>query len=161
MDLPNCFGLISNQHCNSTTIYFRPLFILRVLQMTIVANLQDASHVGATNFWRKISHWFLALVCILQNGGYAVCSVAGQLYRLILITVYFYLHVCIASIFMCFNIFIYLFNIVYMHLILSLDFTHNWARLSVSVWGLKETVHLQKNVKQIIFKQILYLKCEK
>ena len=25
---------------------------------------------------------------------------------------------------------------------------------------LKETVHLQKNVKQIIFKQILYLKCE-
>ena len=26
--------------------------------------------------------------------------------------------------------------------------------------GLKETVHLQKNVKQIIFKQILYLKCE-
>ena len=25
---------------------------------------------------------------------------------------------------------------------------------------LKETVHLQKNVKQFIFKQILYLKCE-
>ena len=25
---------------------------------------------------------------------------------------------------------------------------------------LKETVHLQKNDKQIIFKQILYLKCE-
>ena len=27
-------------------------------------------------------------------------------------------------------------------------------------WSLKETVHLQKNVTQIIFKQILYLKCE-
>ena len=25
---------------------------------------------------------------------------------------------------------------------------------------LKETVHLQKNIKQSIFKQILYLKCE-
>ena len=27
-------------------------------------------------------------------------------------------------------------------------------------YTLKETVHLQKNIKQIIFKQILYIKCE-
>ena len=34
----------------------------------------------------------------------------------------------------------------------------NFIKYDASV--LKETVHLQKDVKQIIFKQIVYLKCE-
>ena len=58
--------------------------------------------------------------------------------------------------------YLYIYLIIYVYMIMKVFYIHNQCSFDVPhrVYHLKETVHLQKNVKQIILKQILYLKCE-